>query len=278
MKVADVLQALQTFFLDFIGAVIPGSILLVGSALAIDALGELALVTVELGNFAWIALLIASYTLGNIAVGAGLYATARSRKLVETSLTKHPSVTAFQQYVQQRIPLGRDDAVDKKASLHTLRNLALSVTDRGTALTHRFMFIALFHLGTAAAISISVIIFWVSAVIRGVHPEWSLVTVDWWVAAISSFVALLVVVLLYLRWKEFHGRSMRLPFSTAIAHHVAADRGSTPPKSALTKTSPHYFAAPVYLAGGFRSGWQDTVGGTREPPPLLRSSFSWLQG
>lgn len=262
MKVADVLQALQTFFFDFIGAVIPGSILLVGSALTLGALDGVAHVVSELGDFAWAGLLIATYTLGNVAVGAGGYAVARWQKTIQGNLLNHPAVTAFQRAMQRHLPPAADDAGSDAEQFSSLRNLALSVIDAGTALTHRFMFIALFHLGTAAAITISTVAFWVSLPIRALNTQGTLEEVDWWAAGLGSVLVVLVVVLLLRRWNEFYRRSMRVPFSTALAHLVALEQSSaTADASTARPSEPRsaWHGGPVYLAGGFRSGWQDVV-------------------
>ena len=80
MKVSEFLQALQTFFFDFIGAVIPGSVLLAGSALALGRIDDLVQASSALGDAKWFILIIATYILGNVAVGAGYLALDRWAK------------------------------------------------------------------------------------------------------------------------------------------------------------------------------------------------------
>ncbi|MEM1268481.1 MAG: nucleoside 2-deoxyribosyltransferase domain-containing protein [Bacteroidota bacterium] len=257
------MQALQTFFLDFIGAVAPGSILLVGVAVALGQQNEFAGVIVKLHSFAWPVLLIATYTLGNVSVGVGGIILGDWRKSIREALKDHPSVEAFKDEMQQRTHAKLSaSGNDGERDFGNLRNLALSVTDAGTSLTHRFMFIALFHLGTAVAITISAATFWLSIPIQSLASEWPKGGYDPGVAVIVSVVAIGLVCVLLLRWKEFYSRSMRVPFSTALAHLVAESHAPKVPsktvKPSLNACS-RRSRAIVYLAGGFRTGWQDIV-------------------
>lgn len=259
MKVAEVLQAIQTFFLDFIGAVIPGCILLVGTAVALDSAEELGSVVSRLGDFAWPGLVVATYTLGNIVVGAGGLVVKRRQGRVREKLRSDPSVVSFEQVARNQSGLAESKGQDDAKAFGALRSLALSVTDAGTAITHRFMFIALFHLGSAVAIGLSLLAFWISTLLQW----WGVITVhegpDYVVSGLCSAVSVLVVVLLVLRWDEFYKRSMRVPFSTGLAHliNTKGAEGRAEVKPPVPRIGSR--VGPVYLAGGFRSGWQDTV-------------------
>jgi nucleoside 2-deoxyribosyltransferase len=257
MKASDFLEALQTFFLDFIGAIIPGSVLLAGLIVATNGVDLLRNMLTAVPNLDWLVLLITTYVLGNLSVGIGDLLTLRWLYKIRNELLEHPSVVAFHKATPIELPTATD-VKSKASTFGTLRNIALSFTDEAKATTYRFMFIALFHLGTAVSLCLSLIVFWGTLLARLSTPALQSTDVDWLLIVVLTVAVLLASSILTLRWREFYERAMRLPFPAALASLSKSEtqKGDTEqciPSSIQDKS------LQIYLAGGFHSGWHEGV-------------------
>ncbi|RME04380.1 MAG: hypothetical protein D6816_09775 [Bacteroidetes bacterium] len=257
MKASEFLQALQTFFLDFIGAVIPGSVLLAGLIAATDSVALLRSTLTAVPDLDWLVLLITTYVLGNLSVGIGGVLTSRWLDKIRGELLEHASVVAFHNAQSIELPTATD-VKSKAKAFGTLRNIALSFTDEAKATSYRFMFIALFHLGTAVSLNLSLIVFWGTLFARLSTPALQSADVDWLLIVVLTVAVLLASWILMLRWREFYERSMRLPFPAALASlsKPEAQKGDTEPNK---PSSLRAESLRIYLAGGFHSGWQEGV-------------------
>lgn len=256
MKPSEFLQALQAFFFDFIGAVVPGTVLLVGLIIVLSGPGDLQSVTDVTENTSWILFVVGAYVLGNIVVGIGGILTKGAANKIRSDLLDHPSVRAFQ---EQAASVGQagNTAKERGNMFGTLRNMAMSRLTEDKATTYRFMFIALFHLGTAVSVALCIIAFWLLIAFKALRNDLSLVAVDWLGSVLVSAILLLVCCVLFVRWKEFYERSMRLPFPAALAKQSSsADEEADLPIAPQSRSG---LPLRVYLAGGFRSGWQDQI-------------------
>jgi len=146
-------------------------------------------------------------------------------------------------------------------SVNEARNLALSVEGVEKALVHRFTFLGLFNLTTASAITVAVGLWALWNALVHVLPSAGAAIAgsivlqprpfSWLYVAGAAFL----IVGLLDRAARFNGISMRIPFSDATMRLSYAGKAA----GASTTEIPVGGPPRIYLAGGFKSGWQDQI-------------------
>lgn len=147
----------------------------------------------------------------------------------------------------------------KLETANEIRNLALGIEGVDKALTHRFTFLGLFNLTVATALVITVISWSAASLLNVYFPsilsscsigiELSVRSWNW------LFPVLIVMfsVGLIERHSRFYGISFRVPVSEALSKILLKNNmGDIHQEATKTKVVP-----VIYLAGGFKSGWQD---------------------
>lgn len=150
----------------------------------------------------------------------------------------------------------------KLRNFNELRNLALSVEGVDKALVYRFQFLGLFNLTTASAVVAAFSIWFGYHLLQYALPGAWLQIAPAYALHPRPFAWLYVpcvvlfAIALLERSVRFHGISMRVPISEALVRLRSKAPGQLPQSRATGSRG----ALPrVYLAGGFRSGWQNQV-------------------
>lgn len=276
MGAGELIETLEHFFLDLIGTVIPGTILTVGCWMM---LGQPALVDSQplvppRGAFGWVLLVAAGYVvghgltcLGHVAVKPCVESIARiTRRCHLTSRVLPRSVRDEAEIMDEILNshnylamVGEAKRVHRwpqlemgpTESVHSWRNIAMSIAQDSSPLVYRFMFVSLLNLGVATAF-VSLVVAWGAlSVLRAMDLVSVSVPFNGW-----SAVILLVFSLPFLeRHYTFYTRSMKVPFSMAAVKLRAEGSSLSVPSPVESSTK----GLGVYLAGGFHSGWQDRV-------------------
>jgi hypothetical protein len=274
MNAGEFLESLKEFFLDAIGTVIPGLVALIGTALVVPSLR----VSLQSGFLnPWLTV-VWSYVIGNGILGvAGPIQKAlgwlgdrvgskrfRSHRKMESCIQSSDSYHNFRKLVGSPIKKG-----DSKDEFHSWRNEAMTIASEEKHTVYRFTFISLFHTGIATSLLLTPVL-WVILLLLE-----SIVTLPVDVLNLSTGTGLAISACAFAAsipfWSrsfEFRARSLRVPFSMASAFLRAPDKGVSnhinnavttdvgEPEKSSTLSDNH---PTVYLAGGFRSGWQDQI-------------------
>jgi len=306
MKVSDALAAIERLFLDIIGSVFAGALLLFLLVFFFDARAHGQLLETQQGGTIFL-LVGASYALGHFLtyVGSALveplfrYAFAWIASDMANGLKKHETKAACERddfgkrwsvetkKLIERLfgwtNLKRDEltlqspavadfiaAIKKQGfvpkdrefkSVNDARNLALSVEGVDKAIVYRFTFLGLFNLTTAAAIAVAAGLWVTWHVLSQLFPAFAAGLAGplalqprpfSWLFVIGAVV---LIIGLLDRNARFSGISMRVPFADAT---MRAQRSSKAVRGSSSEASAG--ALPrIYLAGGFKSGWQDQI-------------------
>jgi nucleoside 2-deoxyribosyltransferase len=302
MKAGDFIEALERFFIDIIGTVLPGLAMLVGVCY-VTGRPLISISEVLLGKnsgYEWALLLGFSYILGHGVISLGsniikkwleqVYRSDRVREALSNNLETRPTPNpewllsfvmperelserlaqdpifkAFLSSLFSRIPSLAAEAT-QVTNYRTWRNLALSITQEHSHLVYRFTFLSLLNLGTATVL-ISTSLLWIGLLFaRSLGAT----------IAVIDFNALLVVMVvvspLFLeRYYYFARIAFQLPISMAVAKldlQIADPSKKAIGDSTGASVTPQTSGkrVKVYLAGGFQSGWQDKV--TQAVPAL----------
>jgi len=282
MKAGDFFEALERFFIDIVGTVLPGLAMMLGFSY-VAGKPFVSFSEVLLGrnsDYEWVLLLGFSYVLGHGVTGLGsrirksLENVCRSKlvrkhkewllsyvlpeKELSEKLAQDPIFKAFLDALLKRIPSLTAEA-SQIANYRTWRNLALSVAQEHSHLVYRFTFLSLLNLGIATVL-ISTNVAWLGLrLAKGLGVSVEVISFNLWL-----LIMLIASPLFLERYYYFSRIAFQLPISMAVAK-LDLQTPQTPIKLASDVKVPS--ATPltggqrlrVYLAGGFQSGWQDTV-------------------
>lgn len=274
MKAGEIIDAIERFFLDLIGTVVPGALLLIGWWFLFGiprvpgGIGQVD------GYVKWSGLIVLGYVLGHFVTGAGMWLTKpggltrlarrwsvsavfvraiKSEQEVFREVAERSVYTAFVRRATQTMPwLSPISETD----VHEWRNIAMSLlTPQENHTIYRFMFISLLNLG---AFTVGVLlamawgVSWVATWLQVVQPWGTLLFPDRRPFDVSIAVVGGIVCWFFLeRRASFYPLSLRVPFSMAI---VKLDKATAAPTVSAARLLPS-----VYLAGGSRSSWQDVA-------------------
>jgi hypothetical protein len=218
-KLAELIGSLKDYFNDFVGAIIPGTvlaagiILIAGQRIAADAL------TSHWGEWSWLPGLALIFLLGHALLSLsdlardvrhrGVMRVVKELVTSETPLEQAKKGSAYRTFHELMVQKSKHAGVVTEFDFSTTRNIAMSLTNSGADLGRRFMFISLFCRGTSAAA-------WIAAATVAVTAFFGDHTKIQMLAGIFS-VSAAVAVLLGLRGRAFELRAHTTPFSVALA-------------------------------------------------------------
>lgn len=281
------MEALERFFLDIIGTVLPGLALLVGYGYVTGQplLSLSPILFNRSTDLEWLFLVAIAYVLGHAITSLGFKITKKleyayqsdcvkgaisngkgdwflsfvsPEKELAKKLSDDPIYKAFVDTLLKRIPALHSDSKEV-TNPRTWRNMALSIAPDQSQLVYRFTFIALLNLGVST-VCICIFVLWIALV--------CLKTFQFPVNAVplNPLLAVLAVLPYFFleRFYNFSRRAFQLPFSMALAK-LAEQLDDSRQKSAGGQPSqfpPQLVGSSrlkIYLAGGFQSGWQDRL-------------------
>lgn len=282
MKAGDFVEALERFFIDVVGTVLPGLAMMVGICYVTNkpfiSFSEVLLS--RNSEYEWVLLLGFSYILGHGVASLGgrirkrLENVSRSKlvrknkewllsfvlpeKELSERLAQDPIFKAFLGALLKRIPSLAAEA-SQVANYRTWRNLALSIAQEHSHLVYRFTFLSLLNLGIATVL-ISTNLAWLGLrLVKYLGASVDVIGFNLWLP-----IMLIAAPLFWERYYYFARIAFQLPISMAIAKlALQTPRPSIEPASDVKDSSFMPLTGGqrlrVYLAGGFQSGWQDTV-------------------
>jgi nucleoside 2-deoxyribosyltransferase len=291
MKAAEIVEALERFFLDVIGQIIPGFCLLIGSLLIWDQLfkaikSNSILDVLLLSQGKWVASVALSYVVGHgitsvgdtvVVPGVNMIASGlkkiRLGKLVPRSIVPQselfnriqndPVFLAFSDKAKEILP-SLTKRSDTAISVPTWRNIAMSMASGERNTVYRFMFISLLNQGIATVLLFVVALKFSVQGFQSVRIDSALQLSPW---LFCGLIFLLSLPFLERRY-VFYRIAMEVPFSMALIA-INQEQIKRAASAALEKplASLREMQLAIYLAGGFQSGWQDKV---REAAPRFR--------
>jgi len=267
MKIESIVEILTTFFLDVVGTVMPGLLLLLSIWAAIAFPGH-SFVTNALLNNSAIAILIsifAGYVVGNafmatyerafsfpreipnawLAVLSWIKGKKTARQIEaesarldeskEDALMKRPDVLAFSKFCQLQ---GYVDGQTR--NFRVLRSIAISIAPGSSSLTYKFVALSRLYGAMSILIPVDFALFLFHADVTPLRVP----------IAAFLIVSYTVGFSMFKQSATFFRRAQTVPFSFALIEMKKTHTAST-------ETSDH--SQKVYLAGGFHSGWQKIV-------------------
>lgn len=280
MNAGDFIEGFERFFLDIVGTILPGLGLLVGCCYITNKpLFDISLALFNHSTeYEWVFVIGLSYVIGHAISSLGFKITRKLEQAYNSDLVREavsndktdwilsfvkpekeltdklstdPIYKAFLELLLLKIPSLSADA-KKTTNPRTWRNMALSIAPEQNQLVYRFTFISLLNLG-AATVCIFLFILWgVLLCLKG--GQFSVSVADF------NFLMFALAILPFFfleRFYNFNRRAFQLPFSMALAK-LAEKQETTNSTPSVTPTVPSQ-RRKVYLAGGFKSGWQDQV-------------------
>lgn len=229
MKISELTDTIEHFFLEIIGVIIPGLTLITGILLIfnIKSLDELGFFLLDVFP-AWIVFTISGYVLGHLIadIERRIFIPSLSRFFSKINIPIFISIrdiySDFEKSVEYQIfkktYQNKHNEIEipliNSGLVHFFRNIAITMIDKHRYTVKEFMFISHFNSGIATSIFIINII-------------WLLFNISWvknqimFMIAPINFVSVLILFLLSLfffdRGFEFYSRSLRLPFSIALS-------------------------------------------------------------
>jgi len=288
MKVESLVEAVERFFLDFIGLVIPGTAMIVALWLLIGQPSFLGLepLFLPVDASAWIVLIVAGYVAGHAVTSIGriLVLQLAVEPLVRLLRKKHwtarlvPTVVRPQDELLDRIASSvsfrrmlamvrevynwPEIEQDKASDVHDWRNVALSMIQEESQIVYRFMFISLLCLGIATVLILTGTFWLIFGLLRICGLSALVIPLDPGLLAVLFLTSLPFLERRY----RFYDISMRIPFAMAMiklgkSRPIGSRPTSGDPPSLSEESSKDTGTdkLQVYLAGGFHSGWQDRV-------------------
>tara|TARA_R110001583_G_scaffold194648_1_gene366095 strand:- start:20782 stop:21870 length:1089 start_codon:yes stop_codon:yes gene_type:complete len=255
MKPENIVVALEKFFFEIIGQLLPGFLLLVGlSFLLPDKYVSILTPTSNVGYWAIVGV---AYIMGGALTTIGSYAfiplylsivkfpiiswiySARMKSTLQTNNEIDEKLIVSEPY---KIISSKFDEVPK---ISTIRNIAMSsIAQPDKETTIRFMFLSLLSQGVATGFFILASVYSVKNFIE-LGISWDTIFGIGTTIAIAFFLVLPFVI----REREFYDRARRLPIDSYLA--ILKSESKIYPEKINIKT--------VYLSGGHRSGWQEKV-------------------
>jgi hypothetical protein len=286
VKLSELFEAIERFFLDLIGTIIPGIVLVLGCLVVLDrplTLGSVSLFPLT-DTFNWVFLVVVGYITGHAVISIGFSVLLPTVEFTARILRKNrltswlvPGVikpygelmdgiakgVAFQAMVKQakKTYSWLESDLNSAKNVRSWRNVALTISQENSHIVYRFMFISLLNLGMATVLIFLTILWLFISVLNNLAIVSRGVPIDFWIVGIL----LLSSIPFLERRYQFYRRAMEVPFSMAV---VKLQQAAT---ESVSKEFPHRMKVfcssvekhdnlpKVYLAGGFHSGWQDSV-------------------
>ena len=255
MNPENIVTAIEKFFFEIIGQLLPGFLLLVGFYFVLPE--EFVAKFTPSNSLGYWSLVGASYATGCALTALGSYifipaylrivmapfiSWVLSRRIKDMLISNAEIDTKLQdgaayKFIKSKFP--------EDASLRTLRNVAMSsINPSDKESTVRFMFLSLLSQGIATSILLLALI---QTVVWLLIYEWGWDGAGY--TALLFLIALIITLPFILREREFFDRARRLPIDSYFAllkPTATAEKSGNPLKT-------------VYLSGGHYSGWQENV-------------------
>ena len=277
-KGGDIVDAIEKFFLDLVGTIVPGCVLLLlawclfTTGLALDwksmpffpdkapwifiiglayvlghgiaSIGEFVLVRV----FDWLLGVVRKVDVLKGVLGNSL----RPQRELFDEMKKNPTFTAFVDTCGNRIPAlaGR---ISETIPVLVWRSLAMSFAPNQRGTVYRFMFLSLLNLGVGASLVFAAsgtLFVWLGHLTH--HLSTSISAPPLWAVPI-----MLLAALPFLERRYYFNRiATAIPFGMALAELSRSPGEKEPLDGQFTSSLK---PKSVYLAGGFQSGWQEKL-------------------
>jgi hypothetical protein len=280
LKGSDVVDGVEKFFLDLVGTIVPGCVLLTLSWFLFTTGYNVDWKSLPFfpDKSPWVFILGISYVLGQGMASFGEFflvrildwvlGIARKVKILRTLLGRSlapqrdmfteieadPIFAAFVEICRSLIPAL---ATPSKTSLPVLtwRSLAMSFAPSQRQTVYRFMFLSLLNLGVGTSLAfaaVGTVSIWLCH-LNQILP--SVLAPPLWVA----FVLLIAAFFFFERRYYFNRISTTIPFGMAVAE--LSQSQTTKSETSIGKLATDFKPKSIYLAGGFHSGWQQKVVG-----------------
>jgi hypothetical protein len=241
MQAESIVDALERFFLDIVGTVIPGGAALLAAPVLFGGsinIGPVSL-TPSAATFNWLVFVLASYAAGHAVNSFGEKVVTKVLEHVVPKLNKRMKGTrmkwlapefiesemalaeqisqsapfkALQSQVKSRYGWEPATGTDVKRLTRDLRNVAMTIAKDDRPTVYRFRFLSLLNLGLATVLLLGVFLRVVTSMLHGVGLTVSGGGANWWL--LSALVALSGFFLE--RRYMLYGTSQRVPFSMAM--------------------------------------------------------------
>jgi len=238
VQAESIVDALERFFLDIVGTVIPGGAALLAAAVLFFG-GSIEIGNVSLtpwaGNFNWIVFIFASYAAGHAMNSFGeriliavLDRTAAKLKgswakwlvpgfvepeaeLVQKIFESAP-FKALMSQLENRYHWAPAAGADARRKVRDLRDVAMTIAKNDRPTVVRFRFLSMLNLGLASVLLLAVVAKMTTNVLHQLGLTVSGGSTNWWLLA-----ALVVLAGFFLeRRYMLYGMSQRVPFPMAI--------------------------------------------------------------
>lgn len=276
-KGSDVVEGIEKFFLDLVGTIVPGCVLLTLGWFLFTFGNNVDWKTLPFfpDKSPWIFILGISYVVGHGMASFGEFVLIRMldlalglvrkikflKGLLGRSLTPQPEMfaeietdpifVAFLDICRLRIPALAVPA--KPLSVLTWRSLAMSFAPNQRQTVYRFMFLSLLNLGVGTSLiaaAVGSVCIWIchvnqrAASILAPSPG-------------VAFVLLVIAFFFFERRYYFHRIATTIPFGMALAELSQTETKKN--EVSIAQLMVGFKPKCVYLAGGFHSGWQQKV-------------------
>lgn len=222
MKLGEFIAALEKFFNDILGTLVPGAILIIG-LYYLDALWAFDLPLVDFtSSFNVFLMGIVAYLVGHIIDEINLKIIPKSKfKLEENSSFLVFKAWVHAQLKEKKIDKNFDNSeITIEIPPRSLRSIAMTVSADATYISRRFRFLQLLFRGTATALIMLTILSFVFEVLGlffGHKFGLSLL--------VQSVLVIGVATLFYNRARVFGERSDKACFDCAIATIIHPEKG-----------------------------------------------------
>ncbi len=281
MGIGNIVEALQYFFLDIIGVIIPGISLIIGLEVILKA-NNLDYPLVP-SSYEWIFLILASYVIGHFVTGIGNFIFIPIIGKIASRLKKNPVISIIvpkniKSYEEITNEITNSDAfvhfkeaiktksfyaqlIDKLDSkkVEYWRDIAMTIGKDEKNIVYKFMFISLLTSGMGTVLIIISLIWSILSLLF----NWNIIHLD--LITYNLAIAILLIVLslpFFERSAYFFGISMRVPFPIAtvmLASDTKLGINGNANEILSYRKNIQNKKPRMYLAGGFNSGWQDII-------------------
>jgi len=248
MSGETLVSAVERFFLDIVGLMVPGG----GAILAVyllahfgDDVSSKALLAANPSSTQWVLGIVGAFMVGHVVTSIGetlavpfcdlCLGFVRRAPLIGRVLPEHvvpkavvdsrvkdsATYKAFCAIVEKASRAG-GTALGGQLSLSEARNVALTWSGEDKYTIYRFRFLALLHLGVACVLAGAWSALVVLQMVRRCHGAPALGAPPWWWA----LILLGVVLPLLERRYYFAGMALRVPFAMALARSLDRSKGA----------------------------------------------------
>lgn len=275
MDAEKLVSAVERFFLDLIGTVAPGAVLIVTvMSLRTIQIGSLTL-AIPTTTGGWALFILGSYVIGHAIASLGANVVAPVAARIAAGFRKVPGLKKL----VPRIIVSEQETLDrisKRSSFAALvrrvaqsqgqpvpsitgddvrpyRNVAMTIAADEKPTVLRLMFLSLLNLGIASVLWLIGFGWMALAILDGMNATSIPAAAPVIARGAGAFLVFVIVSVPFLERRfQFYSSSMHLPFDAAVAKATDKPVADSPEVAGGAKPI-------VYLAGGLRTDWQSRV-------------------